>query len=203
MDIIKKLSQELSIGINQVENAVKLIDEGNTVAFISRYRKEATGSLDDNQMRELFTRLNYLRSFEERKEEIIRLIDNQGKLTDEIIEALDKAEKLTELEDIYRPYKQKKRTRASIAKEKGLEPLADTIFEQITECGSLDDIAKEYIDSEKGVETVEDALNGASDIIAENISNNAEYRKFEMGICNCQGTTCQGIFSSVFYVPQL
>ncbi|MBE7047164.1 MAG: RNA-binding transcriptional accessory protein [Ruminococcaceae bacterium] len=178
MDIIKKLSQELSIGINQVENAVKLIDEGNTVAFISRYRKEATGSLDDNQMRELFTRLNYLRSFEERKEEIIRLIDNQGKLTDEIIEALDKAEKLTELEDIYRPYKQKKRTRASIAKEKGLEPLADTIFEQITECGSLDDIAKEYIDSEKGVETVEDALNGASDIIAENISNNAEYRKY-------------------------
>lgn len=178
MDIIKKLSEELSIGINQVENAVKLIDEGNTVAFISRYRKEATGSLDDNQMRELFTRLNYLRSFEERKEEIIRLIDNQGKLTDEIIEALDKAEKLTELEDIYRPYKQKKRTRASIAKEKGLEPLADIIYEQTAECTSLDDIARGYIDSEKGVESVEDALCGASDIIAENISNNAEYRKY-------------------------
>ncbi len=178
MDIIKKLSEELSIGINQVENAVKLIDEGNTVAFISRYRKEATGSLDDSQMRELFTRLNYLRSFEERKEEIIRLIDSQGKLTDEILEALDKAKKLTELEDIYRPYKQKKRTRASIAKEKGLEPLADTIFEQSIICASLDDIAKEYIDPERGVETSEDALNGASDIIAENISNNAEYRKY-------------------------
>ena len=178
MDIIKKISEELSIGINQVENAVKLIDEGNTVAFISRYRKEATGSLDDNQMRELFTRLNYLRSFEERKEEIIRLIDSQGKLTEEIIEALDKAEKLTELEDIYRPYKQKKRTRASIAKEKGLEPLADTIIEQSAECTSLDEIASEYVDTEKGVETIEDALNGASDIIAENISNNAEYRKY-------------------------
>jgi len=178
MDIIKKLSEELSIGINQVENAVKLIDEGNTVAFISRYRKEATGSLDDNQMRELFTRLNYLRSFEERKEEIIRLIDSQGKLTDEILRDLDKAEKLTELEDIYRPYKQKKRTRASIAKEKGLEPLADIIIAQNTACASLDDIAKDFVDAEKGVETVEDALNGASDIIAENISNNAEYRKY-------------------------
>ena len=178
MDIIKKLSEELSIGINQVENAVKLIDEGNTVAFISRYRKEATGSLDDNQMRELFTRLNYLRSFEERKEEIIRLIDSQGKLTDEILRDLDKAEKLTELEDIYRPYKQKKRTRASIAKEKGLEPLADIIIAQNTACASLDDVAKDFVDAEKGVETVEDALNGASDIIAENISNNAEYRKY-------------------------
>ena len=178
MDIIKKLSEELSIGINQVENAVKLIDEGNTVAFISRYRKEATGSLDDNQMRELFTRLNYLRSFEERKEEIIRLIDSQGKLTDEILRDLDKAEKLTELEDIYRPYKQKKRTRASIAKEKGLEPLADIIIAQNTACASLDDIAKDFVDTEKGVETIEDALNGASDIIAENISNNAEYRKY-------------------------
>ena len=178
MDIIKKLSEELSIGINQVENAVKLIDEGNTVAFISRYRKEATGSLDDNQMRELFTRLNYLRSFEERKEEIIRLIDSQGKLTDEILRDLDKAEKLTELEDIYRPYKQKKRTRASIAKEKGLEPLADIIIAQNTACASLDDIAKDFVDAEKGVETIEDALNGASDIIAENISNNAEYRKY-------------------------
>ena len=146
MDIIKKLSEELSIGINQVENAVKLIDEGNTVAFISRYRKEATGSLDDNQMRELFTRLNYLRSFEERKEEIIRLIDSQGKLTDEILRDLDKAEKLTELEDIYRPYKQKKRTRASIAKEKGLEPLADIIIAQNTACASLDDIAKDFVD---------------------------------------------------------
>ncbi len=178
MDIIQKITEELSIQKWQTENAVKLLDEGNTVAFISRYRKEATGSLDDNQMRELFTRLNYLRSFEERKEEIIRLIDAQGKLTDEIIESLNKAQKLTELEDIYRPYKQKKRTRASVAKERGLEPLADTIWLQEAICSSLDQLAAEYVDSEKGVETTEDALQGASDIIAENISNNPDYRKY-------------------------
>jgi len=178
MDIIKTLSEELGLRVNQVENAVKLLDEGNTIAFISRYRKEATGSLDDAKMRELSDRLNYLRSLEERREEIIRLITEQGKMTDELLADIEKAKILQELEDLYRPYKQKKRTRATKAKEKGLEPLSEIILAQNEEGKSVEEIASAFIDTEKGVETWEDAVLGACDIIAEIISDNADYRKF-------------------------
>lgn len=177
MDLInEKLMKELSLKAFQVENAIKLIDEGNTIPFIARYRKEATGEMSDEQLRDFFERLTYLRNLEKRKEEVIRLIDEQGKLTDELKSNIEKSETMTEVEDLYRPYKQKKRTRATIAKEKGLEPLALVIFEQ-KERKDINEFAKEFINSEKGVETAEDAINGAMDIIAEMISDVAEYRK--------------------------
>ena len=177
MDLInEKLMKELSLKAFQVENAIKLIDEGNTIPFIARYRKEATGEMSDEQLRDFFERLTYLRNLEKRKEEVIRLIDEQGKLTDELKSNIEKSETMTEVEDLYRPYKQKKRTRATVAKEKGLEPLALVIFEQ-KERKDINEFAKEFINSEKGVETTEDAINGAMDIIAEMISDVAEYRK--------------------------
>lgn len=178
MDIINTLCDELNIRKEQAENTIKLLDEGNTIAFIARYRKEVTGSLDDKTLRAFFDRLTYLRSFVERKEEIIRLISEQGKMTDEIMQSLESAKILTELEDIYRPYKQKKRTRATIAKEKGLEELSNIILLQQIKEGTLEDVAAPFIDSEKQVETWEDAIGGACDIIAEIISDNAEMRKF-------------------------
>lgn len=174
--IIQIIADELNVKYNQVENTVKLIDEGNTIPFIARYRKEVTGGLSDEQLRDLGERLNYLRNLETRKEEVKNSIEEQGKLTDEIVLALQNAKILAEVEDIYRPYKQKKRTRATIAKEKGLEPLADIIINQ-EEKTSIQKIAEKYIDPEKGIETVEDAITGAMDIIAENISDNATYRK--------------------------
>ena len=177
MDLInEKLMKELSLKAFQVENAIKLIDEGNTIPFIARYRKEATGEMSDEQLRDFFERLTYLRNLEKRKEEVIRLIDEQGKLTDELKSNIEKSETMTEVEDLYRPYKPKKRTRATVAKEKGLEPLALVIFEQ-KERKDINEFAKEFINSEKGVETTEDAINGAMDIIAEMISDVAEYRK--------------------------
>ncbi len=178
MDINKRLAEEFNIKLHQVENTVKLIDEGNTIPFIARYRKEATGSLDDQLLRNLNDRLAYLRNMEERKEEIKRLIDEQGKLTEELVLAIDTCEKLTELEDIYRPYRPKRRTRATIAKEKGLEPLSKIILAQNIYEGNIDDICMPFLDEEKDVKTTEDALSGAMDIIAEEISDNAEYRKF-------------------------
>ena len=183
MNIAEKIASELNIRISQVESTIKLIDDGNTIPFIARYRKEATGNLSDETLREFGERLTYLRNLETRKEEIIRLIDEQGKLTDELKTAIEKAEILSELEDIYRPYKQKKRTRAPIAKEKGLEPLSNIIYLQ-NDKRDINEIAKEYINSEKGVETIEDALNGAKDIIAETISDNADYRKKMKNLCN-------------------
>lgn len=183
MNIAEKIASELNIRISQVESTIKLIDDGNTIPFIARYRKEATGNLSDETLREFGERLTYLRNLETRKEEIIRLIDEQGKLTDELKTAIEKAEILSELEDIYRPYKQKKRTRATIAKEKGLEPLSNIIYLQ-NDKRDINEIAKEYINSEKGVETIEDALNGAKDIIAETISDNADYRKKMKNLCN-------------------
>ena len=165
MDLInEKLMKELSLKAFQVENAIKLIDEGNTIPFIARYRKEATGEMSDEQLRDFFERLTYLRNLEKRKEEVIRLIDEQGKLTNELKSNIEKSETMTEVEDLYRPYKQKKRTRATIAKEKGLEPLALVIFEQ-KERKDINEFAKEFINSEKGVETTEDAINGAMDIL--------------------------------------
>ena len=180
--IINKIAEELSIRPAQVEATIKLIDDGNTIPFIARYRKEATGNLSDETLRDLGERLTYLRNLEERKEEIKRLIDEQGKLTEELSKAIDDAMILSELEDIYRPYKQKKRTRATIAKEKGLEPLANIILLQMDK-RDINQIAAEYIDEEKGVESAEDAIAGAKDIIAENISDNADYRKKIKSMC--------------------
>ena len=174
--IYKKIADELNIKESQVEAAVKLIDEGNTIPFIARYRKEATGNLSDEILRNLDERLKYLRNLEERKEEIIRLIDEQGKLTDELTIKIAGTMVLSELEDIYRPFRPKKRTKATIAKEKGLEPLSQIIYLQI-EKRNINEVAETYVDLEKGVETVEDAIQGALDIIAENIADNADYRK--------------------------
>ena len=182
MDINQKIADELKIRKEQVEATIKLIDDGNTIPFIARYRKEVTGNLSDETLREFGERLEYLRNLEARKEEVTRLIDEQGKLTDEIKDSIDKAEILSELEDIYRPFKQKKRTRATIAKEKGLEPLSLIIYMQ-TEKKDIYEIAKQYIDEEKGVETAEDAIEGAKDIIAENISDEPEYRKKIKSMC--------------------
>ena len=181
-NIYKKIAEELNIRENQVEAAVKLIDEGNTIPFIARYRKEVTGNLSDETLRDLGERLTYLRNLEARKEEIIRLIDEQGKLTDELTVKIASTMVLSELEDIYRPYRPKKRTRATIAKEKGLEPLANIIYLQ-AEKRDLYEIAKEYINKEKGVETEDDAIQGALDIIAENIADNADYRKKIKSFC--------------------
>ena len=180
--IFKKLAEELNIRESQVESTVKLIDEGNTIPFIARYRKEVTGNLSDEVLRNLGERLTYLRNLEARKEEIIRLIDEQGKLTDELTIKIAGTMVLSELEDIYRPYKPKKRTRATIAKEKGLEPLATFIYLQL-ENKDVYEEAKAYINEEKDVKTVEDAINGALDIIAENIADDADYRKKIKSLC--------------------
>ena len=176
------IAEELNIKLSQVESTIKLIDDGNTIPFIARYRKEATGNLSDETLRNFDERLTYLRNLETRKEEIKRLIDEQGKLTEELSKSIDEANILSELEDIYRPYKPKKRTKATIAKEKGLEPLSEIIFNQ--ECkDDIYKIAENYVDLEKGVETAEDAISGAKDIIAENISDNAGYRKKIKSMC--------------------
>ena len=178
MNIFETLAKELNITLTQVEKTVELIDEGNTIPFIARYRKEVTGSLDDEILRKFEERLNYLRNIEKRREEVIELIRAQDKLTPEIEEAIKNAVTITEIDDIYRPFRPHRKTRASVAKEKGLEPLALLILEQRpTYEPSLDEIADGFIDAEKGVETREQAYAGACDIIAESISDNAEYRK--------------------------
>ncbi len=177
MDISAQLIKEFNLKPFQVQNTVKLIDEGNTIPFIARYRKEVTGELNDQVLRELHERLVYLRNLDERREDVKRLINEQGKLTEELSHSLDKAVTLQEIEDIYRPYKVKRKTRASMAKEKGLEPLAAIIFAQMPSRTPVVDIAAGYVDGEKGVNSVEEALAGAMDIIAEEVSDNAEYRK--------------------------
>ncbi|MFC3907095.1 Tex family protein [Clostridium disporicum] len=177
VNIEQRLVKELEVTLKQVENVIKLLDEGNTVPFISRYRKEQTGGLSDDVLRKFFERLTYLRNLKERKEDVLRLIDEQGKLNDDIVKALEKADTLTEVEDIYRPYKQKKRTRATIALEKGLKPLADLILEGSFK-GNLNEEASKYIDEEKKVLTVEEAINGSLDIVAEAISDDASFRKW-------------------------
>lgn len=173
--LIKTLAEELGQKQSYIENVVTLLNEGNTIPFIARYRKEMHGSMDDTTLRNLETRLNYLRNLQERKGEVLKSIENQGKLTDELSAVIEKATTLAEVEDLYRPYKQKRRTRATIAKEKGLEPLALEIFQQ--DGSDPAELAKQYVDPEKGVETLEDALAGASDIIAEMISDDADIRK--------------------------
>ncbi len=175
MDIKKILCEEFNIKPVQVENTIQLIDEGNTIPFIARYRKEMTGSLDDVVLRDFFDRLTYLRNLDEKREQVRKLIDEQEKLTDEINAALDKATTVTEIDDIYRPFRPKRRTRATIAKEKGLEPLAVYIQLQMANA-PIEEEAKKYVNEEKEVKSVEDAIQGAMDIIAENISDDADYR---------------------------
>ena len=180
MDILKKLQEELEIRLSQVENTVKLLDEGNTVPFIARYRKEMTGSLDDQIIRRLSERLASLRNLEEKREQVKNAIAEQGSLTDELAAKLEQAETQTEIDDIYRPFRPKRRTRASIAKEKGLEPLAEMLWGQRLPV-PLEEYAAAFLDAEKGVETIEDALQGAKDILAERISDDAELRKLLRG----------------------
>ncbi len=187
MDKISEIiANELGVRKSQVDSTIKLIDDGNTIPFIARYRKEATGGLSDEQLRNLGERLTYLRNLEERKQDVLKSIESQGKLTDEIKSDLEKSTTLAEVEDIYRPYKQKKRTRATIAKEKGLEELANTIIEQ-KDKNNIYEIANKYINEEKDVRTAEDAIAGALDIIAENISDNAKYRKQIKRTCYLEG----------------
>ncbi len=176
MDILKKLQEEFEIKASQVENTVKLLDGGNTVPFIARYRKEMTGSLDDQIIRQLSERLTALRNLEEKREQVKATIAEQGNLTNELAKKLDAAETQTEIDDLYRPFRPKRRTRASIAKEKGLQSLADMVWGQKL-IGTLEDYAAAFIDSEKGVDSVEDALQGAKDILAEQISDDADLRK--------------------------
>lgn len=178
MDIIKTLAQEFNLKETQVKNTVDLIDEGNTIPFIARYRKEVTGSLDDAVLRDLLDRLTYLRNIEKRKEEVKSLIAAQEKLTDEIAAAIDQAKTITEVDDIYRPFRPHRKTRASVAKEKGLEPLAEIILAQSVQYDpAIEEQAKQFISEEKGVASVEEAIAGAKDIIAESVSDNAEFRK--------------------------
>ena len=176
MDIIQTLAQELDKNPQHVKNVVQLLDEGNTIPFIARYRKELHGAMDDTSLRTLEERLQYLRGLAERRETVKKSISEQGKLTDELAAAIDSAKTLAEVEDLYRPYKQKRRTRATAAREKGLEPLASLLFAQERGCPRPEDAARSFIDPEKGVETLADALQGANDIIAEWISDNAAVR---------------------------
>lgn len=177
MDIVKRLADEFQLKSFQVVNTINLIDEGNTIPFIARYRKEQTGNLKDTVLRDFYNRLNYLRNLKQRQEEVIRLIEEQGKLTEELKEEILKTETLQRVEDLYRPFRPKRRTRATIAKEKGLQGLADIILKKKLKEAELEEIVKSYISEEKGVLDEEEALKGAMDIIAEIISDNAEYRE--------------------------
>ena len=206
MDILKTLSEELSIPLQRLEKTVALIDEGNTIPFIARYRKEVTGSLDDTVLRNLNERLAYLRTLEERREKVREAITEQGKMTQETADMLDSAQTLTEIEDIYRPYKQKRKTRASCAREKGLEPLAELILKQEKQSlPPIKEAAAGFISEEKGVESAEDALAGAMDIIAEIISDNAEYRReireitFEFGYICSEGVSQESTVYDMYY----
>ena len=182
------LAQELNCRQEYIENVIALLDEGNTIPFIARYRKEQHGAMDDTALRTLETRLQYLRNLAQRREEVKSSIAAQEKLTDELARAIDEARTLAEVEDLYRPYKPKRRTRATIAKEKGLEPLADAIFAQTMKMAAPETLAQAYLDPEKGVETIEDALAGASDILAERVSDDADVRKSLRALMNRRGT---------------
>ena len=206
MDIIKRLAEEFNIKQEQVEKTVALIDDGNTIPFIARYRKEETGSLDDNILRELDDRLTYLRNIEKRKEEVRNLITDMGKMTDEIAEAIDKAQTITEVDDIYRPFRPHRKTRASVAREKGLEPLAELILAQEDSyIPSIEEQAERFISEEKQVESAKDAITGACDIIAESISDNADFRKtvrkitFDTGFITTKSNTEEDTVYSMYY----
>ncbi len=192
--IAEIIAEDLSVSLGHVQNVIALLEEGNTIPFIARYRKESHGSMDDTQLRTLEERLQYLRNLQARREEVLRAIDSQGKLTDELAQAIEKASTLVEIEDLYRPYKQKRRTRASMAKEKGLEPLAQQIYAQKRDLPPPAELAKAYLHPELGVETADDALSGASDIISEWISEDPSLRKrlreaiFREGVLQTKGT---------------
>ena len=203
------LAEELGQKLQYVENVVSLIDEGNTIPFIARYRKEMHGAMDDTILRDLETRLTYLRNLQTRRDEVKKSIENQGKLTEELSAAIDAAATMTEVEDLYRPYKQKRRTRGSMAREKGLEPLADAIFEQ--DGRNPEELAKDYIDEEKGVSSIEEALQGANDIIAENLSDDADIRKalreltMRRGVFTCkaeEGAEDEGVYKLYYDFSQ-
>ena len=189
MDIIKKISEELQVKAGQVEAAVKLIDEGCTIPFIARYRKEVTGALDDEQLRSLDERLRYLRNLEDRKQQVISSIEEQGKLTEDLKAQIIAAETMVLVEDLYRPYKQKRRTRATIAKEKGLDSLAEYIMKQDSD-KTLEDEAAKYISDAEGkeVKDAKEAIAGAMDIIAEQISDVADYRTYIRDITFKEGS---------------
>ena len=189
-DIIQQLASELNKDPRHVENVVRLLDEGNTIPFIARYRKELHGAMDDTALRNLEERLQYLRNLADRREAVKKAIEEQGKLTDALSAAIDAAQTLAEVEDLYRPYKQKRRTRATVAREKGLAPLAEVLFAQGPDCPAPLTEAAKYVDSEKGVETAEDALSGASDIIAETISDDAALRKTLRSLLEREGKLC-------------
>ncbi len=176
MDILKVLNEEFKLAHKHIKNAVDLLDEGNTIPFIARYRKEVTGEMQDSVLRDLSNRLTYLRNLESKKEEVIRLIDEQGKLTDELKSEITKAITLQRVDDLYRPYRQKRRTRATIAKEKGLEKLAEVILDGDIDEASFRGLVLTFIDEEKDVNNEEEALAGAMDIIAEIISDDPDYR---------------------------
>ena len=206
MDIIKKLAEEFKLKEEQVARTVALIDDGNTIPFISRYRKEETGSLDDTVLRDLDDRLTYLRNIEKRKAEVKNLITEMGKMTDEIALAIDNAKTITEVDDIYRPFRPHRKTRASVAKEKGLEPLAELILAQNEKYEpSIEEAAEAYVSEEKQVTSAEEAINGACDIIAESISDNADFRKtirkatFDTGFLNSKGATEEDSVYSQYY----
>ncbi|MBO5294444.1 MAG: RNA-binding transcriptional accessory protein [Clostridia bacterium] len=206
MNIIEKIAEEFKLKVEQVEKTVELIDEGNTIPFIARYRKEVTGSLDDNILRDLNDRLNFLRNIEKRKQEVSDLITAQEKMTPEIQAAIDAAQTITEVDDIYRPFRPHRKTRASVAREKGLEPLAELIYAQEPAYEPPIEVqAEAYIDEEKGVASVEEALQGAKDIIAENISDNAEFRKelrrltFEFGLLSTKQATEEDSVYAQYY----
>ncbi|MBO5415920.1 MAG: RNA-binding transcriptional accessory protein [Clostridia bacterium] len=206
MDIIKKLAEELKLREEQVERTVELIDEGNTIPFIARYRKEVTGSLDDEVLRKLEDRLTYLRNIEKRKEEVKNLIAEQGKLTDELAAQIDNAVTITEVDDIYRPFRPHRKTRASVARERGLGELAELIMSQLDKYEpSLIEAAEAYVSEEKGVESAEAALKGACDIIAEDVSDNAEYRKtvrritFDFGLLSSKAAKDEDSVYSQYY----
>jgi uncharacterized protein len=190
MEIISTIANELGIKEWQVESTVKMLDEGNTLPFIARYRKEATGELDEEQLRLLSERLTYLRNLAARQEEVIKIIDEQGKLTPELEKAIREATVLQEVEDLYRPYKQKRKTRASVAKERGLEPLADIIWNQEDIDLPVSELAAQYVDPEKGVATAEEALEGAKDIIAERISDDPVIRRSIRELIIQEGRLC-------------
>ena len=206
MDIIKKIAEEFNLKLEQVEKTVALIDEGNTIPFIARYRKEETGSLDDTVLRDLDDRLTYLRNIEKRKQEVTALITEMGKMTDEIAAAIANAQTITEVDDIYRPFRPHRKTRASVAKEKGLEPLAELILAQEKKYEpSIEVQAEAYINEELGVASVEEALNGACDIIAESVSDNADFRKtvrkitFDTGLISTKGATEEDSVYAQYY----
>ena len=209
LTIAEILSQELKQKLEYIENVISLLDEGNTIPFIARYRKEMHGAMDDTSLRILENRLGYLRNLQQRRDEVKKSIENQGKLTEELSLAIDNASTMTEVEDLYRPYKQKRRTRGSVAREKGLEPLAEAIFAQDGQDPAV--LAEGFIDPEKGVNTVEEALQGANDIIAENLSDDADIRKslrelvMRRGVFTCkaaEGAEEEGVYKLYYDFSQ-